>query len=636
MIKFVRRFSAGHTVDALAQLGRAVSYFAEDRHSICLLVILTVFSTAIGLLQAWPLAVMIDSLIATTPANDWLHRLFLAPLPDPPLLQVAGLAAIALALRLLQELLTTARKLLRTRIEYKGVLRVRCDLFRKMQALHLGYHQAQPVGDSIFRLTSDTFGCAQVLGVLISIVFALVTLLFILGIQFARSATLTMIALSAVAPLIWANLRFGRRLERRTSAAKQADSAYTSSVHRTLSAIGLIQAFGREEDEFHRFGEDVRHCVRSWLRIHRQEVAYGLTVGAILGVDGALIFAYGGYLIHQRALTPGELMVFMSYLGMMYEPLCQLTGANVNLQSGLTGAKRVFEVLDRQAKVTDVPEAVTLPVQPRALTLTNVCFEYEAGRPVLNGLTVTIGPGASVAFVGSSGVGKSTLLNLLPRFYDPSAGSIALDGRDLRTIKLRDLRKHIALALQDSVILPTTVWENIAYGRPFAGEAEVREAARLAGADDFIAALPCGYDTELSEAGHNLSGGQRQRIAIARALLTAAPILVLDEPTSFQDGFHEVLLTDTLRQLKGKRTVIVVSHRIQTVKHCDVICVLDGGVIREMGSHQELIELDGCYGKLAGAADDSRAAPPPSSAAASRSRKEVGRGTERVLERLGP
>jgi len=162
----------------------------------------------------------------------------------------------------------------------------------------------------------------------------------------------------------------------------------------------------------------------------------------------------------------------------------------------------------------------------------------------------------------------------------------------------------------------------------------VREAARLAGADDFIAALPRGYDTELGEAGHNLSGGQRQRIAIARALLTAAPILVLDEPTSFQDGVHETLLTDTLRQLKGKRTVIVVSHRIQTIKYCDLICVLDGGMIREMGSHQELIELDGCYAKLAGAADDSRATPPPSASAASRPRKEVRRGTERVLERL--
>jgi subfamily B ATP-binding cassette protein MsbA len=633
MKKLVRSLS--ERSKTFAEAGRAIGYFAEDRRSIQLLVVLTFFATGVGLLQAWPLAVLIDSLIASAPTNDWIHRLFLAPLPASPMLQIAGLAGIALALRLIQELLNTARKLLRTRIEYNGVLRVRCDLFRKMQALPLGYHRSQPVGDSIFRLTTDTFGCALVLGVLIGIAFALVTLLFILGIQFARSAALTLIALAAVPPLMWANVRFGRRLEQRTTAAKLADSAYTNSVYRTLNAIGLIQAFGREEDEFYRFGRDVRHCVRSWLRIHRQEVAYALTIGAILGVDGALILGYGGYLIHERALTPGELMVFMSYLGMMYEPLCQLTGANVNLQSGLVGARRVFEVLDRPAKVTDDPQAVSLPLQPRTLTLTDVCFEYEAGRPVLNGLNVTVPPGASVGFVGSSGVGKSTLLNLLPRFYDPSAGTIALDGHDLRTIKLRDLRRHIALALQDTIILPTSIWENIAYGRPFASKADVQEAARLAGANEFIEALPRGYDTELSEAGQNLSGGQRQRIAIARALLTSAPILVLDEPTSFQDAFHEEFLTDTLRALKGKRSVVVVSHRIKTVKDCDLICVLDGGVIREIGTHDELMHLNGAYLQLVAAAGDARAAPSSSFSPASRGRKKgAGVATKRAVERL--
>ena len=609
MKNFVRRLSEARANSALPEILRSVAYFREERGSLYLLVVLTAFSTAIGLLQAWPLAVMIDTLIAKAPSHNWLHHWFLAPLPETPLMQVGGLAAIALALRLIQELLSAARKLLRSRIEYKGVLQVRCDLFRKMQALHLGYHRSQPLGDSIFRLTTDTFGCAMVLGVLTGTVFALVTLAFILGIQAARSPVLTGIALAAVPPLVWANVRFGKTLARRTRAAKKADSAFTGSVHRSLSAIGLMQAFGREDDEFHRFGRDVRHCVRSWLRIHRQEVAYGLTVGAILGVDGALILAYGGYLIQQHALTPGELMVFMSYLGMMYDPLCQLTGAHVNLQSGLAGARRVFEVLDRETMVADAPGAVPMPVQPRALTLSDIAFEYTAGRPVLNGLTLTIPAGTSVAFVGSSGVGKSTLLYLLPRFYDPSAGMIALDGQDVRSIKLADLRKHIALALQDSIMLPTTIWENIAYGCPSAPAQKVFEAARLAGASDFIEALPQRYDTEIGENGQNLSGGQRQRIAIARALLTAAPILVLDEPTSFQDGFHEELLTETLRALKGKRTIIVVSHRIKTVKDCDLICVLDGGVIREMGKHGDLVRLDGLYSKLAAAAGgDSRAA----------------------------
>jgi subfamily B ATP-binding cassette protein MsbA len=285
-----------------------------------------------------------------------------------------------------------------------------------------------------------------------------------------------------------------------------------------------------------------------------------------------------------------------------------MTGFNFNLQTGLAGARRVFEVLDREAMVIDQPGAICLPVQPRALTFHDVDFAYAGGAPVLRGLNVAIPAGSSVAFVGSSGVGKSTLLSLLPRFYDPTAGTIALDGRDVRSIRLADLRKHVALALQDSILLPTTIWENIAYGRPRAAAGEVLEAARLAGASEFIEALPRGYDTEVSEGAQNLSGGQRQRIAIARALLTAAPILVLDEPTSFQDGFHEQQLARTLRELRGTRTLIVVTHRIHTIKDCDLICVLEGGAIREMGTHDLLLQRDGLYSKLAAAAVEPRAA----------------------------
>jgi subfamily B ATP-binding cassette protein MsbA len=607
-MKVLQRCAELWNAPLAGEIRRALGYFSEDRQSLALLIALTALSTAVGLLQAWPLAIMIDTLVSSSPVNDWVHRWFLAPLPSGPLMQIGGLAAIALALRLLQELLNAARKLLRMRIDYNGVLRVRCDLFRKMQALHLGYHRSQPLGDQIFRLTTDAFGCPQVLGVLTGAAFSIVTLSIILTVQVARSPMLTLLALAAVPPLIWANVRFGRSLEKRTAAAKKADSAFLGAVHRSLGAISLIQSFGRETDEYHRFGSQARGCIRSWLRIHRQEVGYSLAVGGILGLDGALILAYGGYLIQERMLTPGELMVFMSYLGLLYDPICQMTGLNFNLQTGLAGARRVFEVLDREAMVTDLPGAISLRVQPRALTFHDVDFSYAAGAPVLRGLNLAIPAGSSVAFVGSSGVGKSTLLSLLPRFYDPTAGTIALDGRDVRSIRLADLRKHVALALQDSILLPTTIWENIAYGRPRAAPGEVLEAARLAGASEFIEALPRGYETEVSEGAQNLSGGQRQRIAIARALLTAAPILVLDEPTSFQDGFHEEQLARTLRELRGTRTLIVVSHRIHTIKDCDLICVLEGGAIREMGTHDVLLQRQGLYSKLAAAVEPRAAA----------------------------
>jgi ABC-type multidrug transport system fused ATPase/permease subunit len=303
--------------------------------------------------------------------------------------------------------------------------------------------------------------------------------------------------------------------------------------------------------------------------------------------------------VYQQNLSPGELMVFMSYLGLMYDPLCQLTGAGVSLQSGLVASRRVFDILDKEIIVTDAPDARALPVRPRTLSFKNVSFEYTHGRPILKGISVTIPPGACVGFVGASGVGKSTLLNLLPRFYDPTTGSIALDGYDIRKIKLKDLRGHIALALQDTVILPATIRENIMYARPSASAEEMREAARLAGATAFIEALPKGYDTELAEGGQNLSGGQRQRIAIARALLARAPILVLDEPTSSQDGYHEAVIKQALRSLRGQRTIILVSHRITTIKDCDFICMLDGGRIVDHGTHHELLQRRPNYRRLA-------------------------------------
>jgi ABC-type multidrug transport system fused ATPase/permease subunit len=284
---------------------------------------------------------------------------------------------------------------------------------------------------------------------------------------------------------------------------------------------------------------------------------------------------------------------------MLYDPLCKLSGAGVNLQGGAVSAARVFEVLDRDPGIADAPDARELPRQPRVLRLDNVSFEYRLGRPVLDGVSVTVAPGHMVAFVGASGVGKSTLLSLLPRFYDPTAGAILLDEVDVRRVKVRDLRQHLALVLQDNVLLPTSVAENIAYGRPGASPAEIRQAAELAGVHAFIEGLPEGYDTNIAELGQNLSGGQRQRLAIARALLTEAPVLILDEPTSALDADCERLVVETLRGLKGKRTVIVVSHRLSTVLDSDRIYVLDQGRVVEQGPHEELVAHGGLYARMA-------------------------------------
>ncbi|HET9880401.1 MAG TPA: ABC transporter ATP-binding protein [Candidatus Binatia bacterium] len=583
----------------LQDVYRAIRYFQDDLRLIFFLLSLTACSTALGLLQAWPLAVLVDSALGTPSTENWMHRLFLAPLPEDPIRRIIGLGIMALLLRFAHELIAMARRLLTPRVHYNGLLRVRGDLYRKLQGMHLDYHRSRPMSDSLFRLTTDTLGFQAVLTVMINLLVAGITLLVIVGLLMGRNGALTLIALSIAPPLMWVNVIFGRRLSEKTRKSRESDSAFTTSVQRSMSAIVLTQAFGREEDEYHRFGTSARRCVRAWFGIHRQEVAYGLSVGVILAVGASLILTYGGVLLHRRQLTPGELMIFMTYLGMIYDPLCQITGFRFNLESGLAGARRVFEVFDRDALVTDAPDATSLPLQPRSLILEAVGFEYSSDQKILQRIDVNIEPRQSVAFVGSSGAGKSTLLNLLLRFYDPTAGTVKLDQHDLRQIKLKDIRRHIALVLQDSVILPTTIAENIAYGCPTATLEQIREAARLAGAANFIEALPDQYQTALLDSGMNLSGGQRQRIALARALLTEAPILVLDEPTSALDSEHEQVVIDTLNSLKAKHTVVLVSHHIAAVMSCDRICVLDQGMIVEHGNHQELLRRGGIYAAMA-------------------------------------
>lgn len=586
---------------------RALRYFSADWPLIVLLLILIGLSTGAGLLMAWPMAILVDSVLSESARNDWFHQFVLSWLPEHQLGQIVALAAASLGLKFGQDVLSMLQTIVTNHLNYNGLMRVRCELYRKLQALNLGYHRSQPQGDAIYRLSSDTFGCQAILSVFVSTGVAVVTLAVMLALLLSRSVNLTLLAFSIAPALAAVNIIYGRRLHKRTMECKQQDMHFMTVVQRSMSCIGLIQAFAREADEFGQFQTTVRNTIAAWWRLNWQQMAYNLIVGTLFGIGGAAIFGYGGYLVYRDqflsrgngGLSVGDLMIFTSYLSMLWGPLCTLTGFGASIQNGAAGAQRVFEVLDRDPVIRDAPDAVHLPRRPRTLELSDVSFGYDPARPVVRDLSLKITPGQMVAFVGPSGVGKSTILTLLPRFYDPNEGAVRFDGIDARQVRVQDLRRHVALVLQDSVILPTTVAENISYGRPHATREQVRRAAELAGAAQFIEELADGYDTQIAEGGQNLSGGQRQRIAIARALLTESPFILMDEPTSALDPRNEQHITQTLRRLKGLRTIVLVSHRLSTVVDCDQIFVMDCGRIVERGTHEELMDREGVYFEMA-------------------------------------
>ncbi|HEX8663687.1 MAG TPA: ABC transporter ATP-binding protein [Beijerinckiaceae bacterium] len=601
---------------------RAMAYFAPDRAWIAVLVLLIGVSVVVGLLEAWPLAVLIDSVLTKEPKGDWIHGLFLSVLPESRIGQVVGLVLIGMGLHIVGYLAWMARMMINYHLNYSGTTRVRHDLFRKLQELGLTYHQGRPQGDAIYRLTTDAFGPWGIMDVVIGTSVAAVTLTVMTVILLSRNVPLTLAAFTVAPFMIWSNWRFGLRIHHRALESKQIDADLTAHIQQAMARVPLAQAFRREPHEFRRFSGAVLRSVRALLRLNWQEQLYPLARDSILAVGGAIILGYGGYLVWRDqfaapapvagAMTVGTLIVFMDYIRKLWDPLKWLTEFVAKVRIFEAASRRVFHVLDTPERIVERPDAVPLPRRPRTLVLDRVGFGYRDGQTVLEDLSAAIRPGEMVAFIGPSGTGKSTLLSLMLRFHDPTEGALRLDGVDFRDARLGDLRAHMALVGQDSAVLPASVAENISYGRPDASRREIAEAARLAGAAVFIEALPEGYDTVLAEGGQNLSGGQRQRIAIARALLTEAPFLILDEPTSALDLTHERHLVETLVALKGRRTIVLVTHRLESVAACDLVFVMEAGQIVEAGAPAELLGRGGRYARMAGMAG--RPGPEPAAA----------------------
>jgi subfamily B ATP-binding cassette protein MsbA len=583
-----------------------MSYFASDRALIAVLVLLIGISVFVGLLEAWPLAVLIDTVLTREPKGGWTHQALLSFLPEDKLGQVIAVVLVGAGLQIVGYSAWLGRMMINYHLNYRGTARVRYDLFTKLQEIGLTYHRSHPQGDGLFRLSYDVLGPWGIVDLVIGTAVAAVVAVIMASILLSINTPLALAALSIAPFMIASNWFFGRRIHTRTLDSKQADTDLMSFTQQALATMGLAQAFRREPHEFARYQGWIMRSIRAALRLNWQEQLYPFTRDVMLAVAGAIIFGYGGYLVYRDqfaapiagGMTVGVLFVFVDYTRKLWDPLKWLTEFVAKVQFHIAASRRVFAVLDAPVSITEAPNAKNLPLLPRTLTLDRVGFSYHRGQRVLQDISAQIQPGEMVAFVGPSGTGKSTLLSLMMRFYDPTEGALRLNGIDFRDVRIADLRGQMALVGQDSIMLPVSIAENIGYGCPGATRAQIARAAQMAGAADFIASLEEGYDTLLTEGGQNLSGGQRQRIAIARALVSEAPFLILDEPTSALDPHHEQRLVRTLCGLKGRRTIVLVTHRLASVVKCDSIFVVDGGRIVERGSHQQLLEQGGTYASM--------------------------------------
>jgi ATP-binding cassette subfamily B protein/subfamily B ATP-binding cassette protein MsbA len=473
------------------------------------------------------------------------------------------------------------------------------DLFGHLQRLSLRFHSRQSVGDSIRRITSDC-GCVAVIvrDTLLPVAASVATLVVMFVILCQLDASLAVLSLAVVPFMVVVFRRYSGPMLERSYEQHEIEGKSYAVVEETLSAIPVVQAFGREDHAEQRLRDVNAESIRAALATTAVQLRFKVLIGLTTTLGTALIFWVGATHVLDGTLTVGGILVFLSYLASMYAPLESLMHTSSTIQGAGGSAKRVLEVLATQHDVSDSPGAAPVMHSRGHLVLDKVTFGYEPGRPVLQGVSLEALPGQALAIVGATGAGKTTLVSLVPRFFDPWQGRVLLDGQNLRELQLKSLRRQVALVLQEPFLFPLTVAENIAYGRPEASRQEIEAAARAANAHGFIAALPDGYDTRIGERGATLSGGERQRLSIARAFLMDAPVLILDEPTSALDAATESVLLEALHRLVEGRTTLIIAHRLSTVRNADRIIVVHDGMIVEQGSHEELLSLDGRYAHL--------------------------------------
>ena len=575
---------------------RVIRYYRPYLPEICVALLLLLVTVALNLLKPWPVKWVIDTLIphATAAQRIPFHGHLLGTRQS---LAVAAWSVVTIYL--FNGLFNVANNYLLVDIGLKALLHLRTQVYTCLQSLPLHFHDRRRSGDSTYRVAYDSQAIQTLFNRgFVTVLSALMTLIGTFAVMFEMDHVLALCSL-AVVPLLWGTIAYyARAIRDQSTTLQQEESNVLATASEGLSAIRIVHAFGREEYEVGQFAREARQSYGANLKLTITNTLSSLVIGLITALGTALILYVGVRHVIAWRLEVGDLYIFLAYLAMLYQPLEQLSYTAWSMEGAAAGMQRVFEILDTEDTVPEKPDAPACPPVAGRIELERVSFEYEANQPILRDLTLQVLPGQTVALVGGTGAGKTTVLSLVPRFYDPTSGTVRIDGHDLRDYRKRSIREHIAIVLQDTLLLSGTVEENIAYGRLGAKKAEIREAAVNARAHDFILNLPQGYDTPVGERGVRLSGGQRQRIGIARAFLKAAPILLLDEPTSALDLETEAEIMETLGTLMRVPTTLIVTHRLNTIHHVDKIYVMENGAVAESGTGPELLARNGTYARI--------------------------------------